>query len=77
MRNVERRPIQPGVDDAGINFLLTEARKDERRNRAEVMAARLERIAIHVVRSQMNATAAAELLCAEAEKIRNEAREIC
>lgn len=76
MRNSERRPIQIGVDDAGISLLLTETRKDERRNRAEVMAARMELIAVHILRRDLTPPQISLLLCSEAERIRNEAQEI-
>jgi hypothetical protein len=39
MRNIETRTTKTGPDDAGLNLLLTEARKEERRGRADVMAA--------------------------------------
>jgi hypothetical protein len=42
MRNIETRTTKTGPDDAGLNLLLTEARKEERRGRADVMAARLD-----------------------------------
>lgn len=76
MRNIEKRKTATGPDDAGINALLTEARLDERRGRADVMAARLENLAAHIIRRQLNASEAAELLRQEAVKLQNEAQEL-
>ena len=38
MRNIETLTTKTGPDDAGLNLLLTEARLEERRARAEAMA---------------------------------------
>lgn len=76
MRNIETRTIKTGPDDAGLNLLPTEARKEERRGRADVMAARLDSLAARIVSRQLNHTEAAELLRQEAVKIQNEAQEI-
>lgn len=75
MRNIETRTIQTGPDDAGINLLLAEARKEERRGRADVMAGRLEVLAARIVSRQLNHKEVAELLRDEAVKIQNEALE--
>lgn len=42
MRNIETLTTKTGPDDAGLNILLTEARLEECRARAEAMAARLD-----------------------------------
>ncbi len=42
MRNIGTLTTKTGPDDAGLNLLLTEARLEERRARAEAMAARLD-----------------------------------
>lgn len=76
MRNTETRKTQTGPDDAGLNYLLTEARKEERRSRAEVMAARLDTLAARITSRQLTHAEAAELLRNEAVKIQNEAGEI-
>lgn len=75
MRNIETLKTKVGPDDAGLNAILTEARMEERRGRADVMAARLEVMASHIVSREMPPRLAAELLRQEAEKIRNEAME--
>ncbi|WP_420299472.1 DUF2732 family protein [Edwardsiella tarda] len=55
--------------------LLEDARKDERRNRASVMAARLERLAEHIQSERLSYMDVAELLRGECEYYRNQARE--
>ena len=75
MRNIENRIIQTGADDAGINLLLAEARKEERRGRADVMVTRLEILAARIVSRQLNHKDVAELLRDEAAKIQNEVLE--
>ena len=52
MRNTETRKTETGPDDAGLNYLLTEVRKDERRGRAEAMAARLDTLAARITTRQ-------------------------
>ena len=74
MRNIDVHKTK--TDAAGISLLLTEARMQERRGRADVMAARLEKLAVHITRRQLNGAEAAELLRQEAEKMQNEAQEI-
>ena len=76
MRNIETLTTKTGPDDAGFNILLTEARLEERRARAEAMAARLDRLACHITYRQLNHVEAAELLRVTAEAIQNEAQEI-
>ncbi|HHJ4351731.1 DUF2732 family protein [Citrobacter braakii] len=76
MRNIETRITKTGPDDAGLNQLLTDARMEERRGRADVFAAHLEKLAVHITRSKLNGTEAAELLRNAAENIQNEAQEI-
>ncbi|WDX88519.1 DUF2732 family protein [Salmonella enterica subsp. enterica serovar Muenster] len=76
MRNIETRITKTGPDDAGLNQLLTDARMEERRGRADLMAERLDSLAAHIVSRQLNHTEAAELLRQEAVKIQNEAQEI-
>lgn len=76
MRNIETRSTKTGPDDAGINLLLTEARKEERRGRADVFSARLDTLAARITSRQLTHAEAAELLREEAVKIQNEAQEI-
>ncbi|ASO23499.1 TPA: DUF2732 domain-containing protein [Salmonella enterica] len=76
MRNIQTRTTKTGPDDAGINQLLTEARMEERRARAVVMATRLDNLASRITSRQLNHVEAAELLRVAAENIQNEAQEI-
>ena len=76
MRNIETLSTKTGPDVAGLNFLLTEARLEERRARAEAMAARLDNLACQIPSRQLNHVEAAELLRVNAEAIQNEAQEI-
>lgn len=75
MRNIETRNTKIGPDDAGLNLLLTEARKEERRGHADVFAARLDTLAARITSRQLNHAEAAELLREEAVKFQNEAQE--
>ncbi|EAB7490762.1 DUF2732 family protein [Salmonella enterica subsp. salamae] len=76
MRNIETRITKTGPDDAGLNQMLTDARMEERRARAEAMAARLDSLACHITSRQLNHVEAAELLRIAAKNIQNEAQEI-
>ncbi|EPM5392380.1 DUF2732 family protein [Cronobacter turicensis] len=76
MRNMQTRKTQTGPDDAGLVSMLTEARLDERRGRADVMASRLDNLADHISNGRLSSTEAAELLRDEAVKIVNEAQEL-
>lgn len=76
MRNIETLTTKTGPDDAGLNILLTEARLEERRARAEAMAARLDNFGVSYHIRQLNHVEAAELLRVTAEAIQNEAQEI-
>jgi hypothetical protein len=76
MRNIETRKTKTGVDDAGLNQLLAAARMEERRGRADVMAARLEKLAAFITKGELNGKEAAELLRLEAVIITNEAQEL-
>ncbi len=46
MRSIETLTTKTGPDDAGLNILLTEARLEDRRARAEAMAARLDSLGV-------------------------------
>ena len=76
MRNLEAITTKTGLVHAGLNILLTEARLEERRARAEAMAARLDSLACHITSRQLTHVEAAELLRVTAEAIQNEAQEI-
>ncbi len=62
MRNIETRITKTGPDDAGLNQMLTDARMEERRGRADVMAARLDSLAARIV-SHVSLTTRKRLSC--------------
>ncbi|ELY4584745.1 DUF2732 domain-containing protein [Cronobacter malonaticus] len=76
MRNIQTRKTQTGPDDAGLVSMLAEARLDERRGRADVMASRLDNLADHIANGRLSSTEAVELLRDEAVKIVSEAQEL-
>lgn len=76
MRNKQVMNIETGKDDAGLFNLLQEVRLDERRNRADAMAARLDSLAVRITSRQLSYVEAAELLRAEAESINLQAAEL-
>lgn len=67
-------PYTDHTDD-GLMLMLAEVRLDERRGRAEVMAARLDKIARHIIRYALNGAESADLLRQEVEILHNQARE--
>lgn len=50
---------------------LNDARIDERRNQAELVSARMNKLADHIITHEMSGRDAAELLRQEAERIQN------
>lgn len=73
MKNRET-PYTDHTDD-GLMLMLAEVRMDERRGRADVMAARLEKIARHIIRYALSGAESADLLRQEVEILHNQARE--
>ncbi|CAI0930919.1 Protein of uncharacterised function (DUF2732) [Serratia plymuthica] len=65
-----------GKDVSAVTVLLNDARMDERRNQAEVAAARLVRLAAYITCGGLSVTEAVELLRQEAEAIENQAQEL-
>ncbi|WP_196062770.1 MULTISPECIES: DUF2732 family protein [unclassified Serratia (in: enterobacteria)] len=63
-------------DHDRVIVLLNTARLDERKNQAEVAAARLVRLASHIAQNGLNAIEAVELLRQEAEAIEHKAQEL-
>jgi hypothetical protein len=76
MRNIQIRKTKTGNDDAGLNALLTEARMDERKDRAFAASIRMESLAIHILNEGMTGAEAAELLRREAVRYENESQEL-
>ncbi|MEE9683327.1 DUF2732 family protein [Lelliottia amnigena] len=75
MRNMETRTTKTGPDDAGLNLMLTEARMEERRARASVMASRMANLANHIKTNQLDVNEVLELLFQESETYRHQAME--
>ncbi|WP_336993841.1 DUF2732 family protein [Lelliottia amnigena] len=76
MRNNEIRTTNTGPTDAGLNQLLVEARMEERRARAEVMASRMVNLANHIKTNQLDINEVLELLLQESEIYQHQAMEI-
>lgn len=68
--------LESEQEESAIKRLLAEARKDERRGRAEMFAARLDILATRITSRQLTHAESAELLREEVVKIQNEAQEI-
>ncbi|EKQ6730620.1 DUF2732 family protein [Escherichia coli] len=77
MRNTEILTTKTKKDNVGINLLLTEARMEERRARAEVMANRMINLANHIKTNQLGISDVLDLLLQESETYRHQALEIC
>ncbi|HHG1446275.1 TPA: DUF2732 family protein [Klebsiella pneumoniae] len=76
MRNTASRTTKATVDKSDLNQLLTDARMQERRARAEVMASRMVNLANHIKSNQLDINEALELLLQESEIYRHQAMEI-
>ncbi|WET41696.1 DUF2732 family protein [Citrobacter enshiensis] len=76
MRNIETRITKTGPDDAGLNQMLTDARMEERRARAEVMASRMVNLVNHIKTNQLDINEAMDLLLQESEIYRHQAMEL-
>jgi len=59
-----------------LDVMLRDVRMDERRNRAEVMASRLNVLAWKISSGELNHVEAAELLREESLKIQHQAQEL-
>lgn len=66
MRNTEIRSFN--TDSDALAVLLTDAKKEERKDRALAVSIRLEALAIHITKEGMSGTEAAELLRREATR---------
>jgi len=60
------------TDSDALTVLLTDAKKEERKDRALAVSIRLEALAIHINQKGMNGKEAAELLRREATRYENE-----
>ena len=74
MRNTETRTFH--TDSDALAVLLTDAKKEERKDRALAVSIRLEALAIHITKEGMSGIEAAELLRREACRFENESQEL-
>ncbi|WP_333617423.1 DUF2732 family protein [Mixta calida] len=74
MRNIETHKYNEDVET--ITALLNNARRDERKGRAQVVSERLTELAAHINQQGLNGVEAAELIRREAERYDNESREL-
>lgn len=74
MRNTETRNFH--TDSDALSVLLTDAKKEERKDRALAVSMRLEALAIHITKEGMSGIEAAELLRREATRFENESQEL-
>lgn len=74
MRNTEPRSFN--TDSDALTVLLTDAKKEERKDRALAVSIRLEALAIHITKEGLNGKEAAELLHREATRFENESQEL-
>ncbi|HCT7985332.1 DUF2732 family protein [Serratia entomophila] len=65
-----------GSEFSQVIVLLDSARLDERKNQADLAAARLVRLAAHITKNGLTAIEAVELLRQEAETIEHQAQEL-
>lgn len=68
--------LASGKDVTVVTVLLNNARLDERKNQADLAAARLVRLAAHISKNGLTAIEAVELLRQEAEAIEHSAQEL-
>ena len=74
MRNTVTRSFN--TDSDALAILLTDAKIEERKDRALAVSIRLEALAIHIIKEGMSCTEAAELLRREATRFENESQEL-
>ncbi|ENZ5474760.1 DUF2732 domain-containing protein [Enterobacter hormaechei] len=74
MRITETRCFN--TDSDALAVLLTDAKKEERKDRALAVSIRLEALAILITKEEMSGTEAAELLRREATRYENESQEL-
>ncbi|HDC1606253.1 TPA: DUF2732 domain-containing protein [Salmonella enterica] len=74
MRNTEIRSFN--TDSDALAVLLTDAKKEERKDRALAVSIRLEALATHITNKGLNGIEAAELLRREANRYENESQEL-
>jgi len=74
MRNTESHRFI--TDRDALALLLTDAKNEERKDRARAVSIRLEALAVHITEEGMSGKDAAELLRREASRFENELQEL-
>ena len=74
MCNTETRGFN--TDSDALAVLLTDAKKEERKDRALAVSIRLEALATHIANKGLNGIEAAELLRREATRYENESQDL-
>lgn len=74
MRNTETCSFN--TDSEALAVLLTDAKKEERKDRALAVSIRLEALALHITKKGMSGTEAAEMLRREATRYEKESQEL-
>lgn len=74
MSNTETRNFH--TDSDALAVLLTDAKKEERKDRALAVSIRLEALATHIANKGLNGIEAAELLRREATRYENESQDL-
>ncbi|WNN43777.1 DUF2732 family protein [Winslowiella toletana] len=74
MRNTESHRFI--TDRDAMALLLTDAKNEERKDRARAVSIRLEALAVHITEEGMSGKDAAELLRREASRFENELQEL-
>lgn len=73
---MNKTELIPSANDMHLNQLLTEARTEERKDKALAVSIRLEALAIVVTRKEMSHKDVAELLRQEALRFEHESQEL-
>lgn len=74
MRNTENHKFE--AENTALVSLLNKAKNEERKDRALAVSLRLEALAVHITREDMDGKEAAELLRREATRFENESQEL-
>ncbi|WP_428943248.1 DUF2732 family protein [Pantoea sp. FN060301] len=72
---MNKAELIPSANDLHLNQLLTEARTEERKDKALAVSIRLKALAIVITRKEMNHKDVAELLRQEAQRFEHESQD--
>lgn len=73
---MNKSEVMQSANDLHLNQLLTEARSEERKDKALAVSIRLEALAIVITCKEMSHKEVAELLLQEAQRFENESQEL-